>query len=201
MISLARELYRLLLPSVHLNRSLRILVTLSVLMNFIIGMFAPFYAVFVKDIVGGSIAFAGLSWAVLDVVCGILILFFVKWELRVKEQELLMALAYILRGIVFLSYVFMTSMTQLILTQVLWGIAIAIGTPAFDAVYSAHTTRDRSIIEWGGLEGMTSIAAGTAALIGGLVITSFGFSVIFMMMATVCFAQGIYVWFLPRDIL
>lgn len=197
---MARELYRFLLPSMHLNRSLRILITLSMVMNFIIGMFSPFYAIYVKQI-GGDVAFAGISWAVLEVVCGVLTLLFVKWELRVREQELLMALGYILRAGVFFSYIFMTSMTQLILTQVLWGIAIAIGTPAFDAVYAAHTSKESSIAEWGGLEGVISIAVGVAALIGGFVIRSFGFSIIFVLMALVCLVQGIYVWLLPRDVL
>lgn len=201
MITMVREMYHLLLPGVHLNRSLRILVTLSALMNFIIGMFAPFYAIFVAKI-GGDIAFAGFSWAVFEVVCGVLTLIFVRWGLRVREQELLVALGYILRGGVFVSYVFMTSMTQLIFTQILWGIAAAIGIPAFDAVYAAHTSRDGSAIaEWGGLEGMISIAIGLAALLGGFVIKAFGFEIIFAVMATVCFAQGIYVWMLPREVL
>jgi MFS family permease len=200
MISFARQLYLLLLPQMRLNRSLRILIAASTLMNFIIGMFSPFYAIFVVKI-GGDIGFAGLSWAVFEVVCGVLMLLFTRWGLRVKEQELLIALGYVLRGGVFLSYAFMTSMTQLLLTQVLWGIAAAIGIPAFDAVYAAHTSKESSIAEWGGLEGVVSIAVGLAALLGGYVIDAFGFTSIFFTMAALSFALGIYIWRLPREVL
>ena len=200
MIIIARELYRMMLPTMHLNRPLRILITLSMVMNFVIGMFAPFYAIFVVHI-GGDVATAGFSWAVLEIVCGILTLLFVKWELRVKEQELLMVFGYMLRAFVFLSYVFMTNMTELIITQVVWGIAIAVGAPAFDSVYAKHTSKESSIADWGGLEGMVSIAIGFAALLGGIVIKQFGFQYIFIAMSVVCFIQGLYVLRLPREVL
>lgn len=200
MMSLARHIYLLLLPQVRLNKSLRILIGASTLMNFIIGMFAPFYAIYVVKI-GGDVAFAGFSWAVFQVVCGVLMLLFTRWGLRVREQELLIALGYVLRAGVFLSYAFMSSMTQLLLTQVLWGIAAAIGVPAFDAVFSAHTSKDSSIAEWGGLEGVTSIAVGIAALLGGYIIKELGFSFIFFGMAALSFFLGVYIWRLPRTVL
>lgn len=195
-----REFYHTLLPQTHLNKSLRILITLNTLIMFVVGMFAPFYAIFVQKI-GGDIAFAGFSWAVLQIVAGVLTLFFTRWELRVREQELLLAFGYAVRGVVFLSYAFMTSMTQLLFTQVLWGIAVAVSVPAFDSVYSAHTTKDGSLVEWGGLEGLTSIAAGFAALLGGLVVRSFGFAPIFTAMSVTMFLIAAYVWYLPRDVL
>lgn len=183
MIAFARHLYLLLLPQIRLNKSLRILITASTLMNFVIGMFSPFYAIYVQKI-GGDVAFAGLSWAVFEVVCGVLMLLFTRWGLRVREQELLIALGYVLRAGVFLSYAFMASMSQLLLTQVLWGIAAAIGIPAFDSVFAAHTSKDGSIAEWGGLEGVTAIAIGLAALLGGYAIKIFGFTSIFFAMST-----------------
>jgi len=169
-------------------------------MVFVVGIFAPFYAVFVENI-GGSIAFAGLSWAVFSIVAGFLTLLFSKWQLEVKEQELMLALGYFIRGGVFLSYAFMGSITQLILTQVLWGIGVAIGTPAFDAVYSAHTNKQDSIIQWGHWEGVAAIATGVAALLGGVLIEIAGYPFVFFAMAVFCFLLGTYVWKLPREVL
>lgn len=200
MITFARQLYHLFLPNVHLNKSLRILISLNMVFTFVIGMFAPFYALFVKQI-GGDIAMAGVSWAVFEIICGVLTLLFTKWSLRVREQELLLALGYILRAIVFLSYAFMGSIAQLLITQVLWGVAAAIGVPAFDAIYGAHTSRDSSIAEWGGLEGMTAIATGFAALAGGYAIKAFGFSSIFLFMSVVSVTLALYIWRLPREVL
>jgi MFS family permease len=128
-------------------------------------------------------------------------LLFSRWELRVKEQELLLAVGYIIRAVAFLSYAYMSSMAQLIMTQVLWGVAVAISIPAFDALYAAHTSKEASIAEWGGLEGVTSIATGIAALIGGLIINSFGFQPIFFTMAGITLLIAIYIWRLPREVL
>lgn len=169
-------------------------------MVFIIGLFAPFYAVFIQKI-GGGIAFAGFSWALFSIVAGVLTLLFSKWGLRVKEEELLLALGYIIRGAVFISYAFMGSMLQLVFTQVLWGIAAALGNPAFDAVYTKHTTQGDSIVQWGHWEGIASIADGVAALIGGLLILNFGYEAVFLSMALLSFLLGAYIWRLPREIL
>lgn len=174
--------------------------SVNMLMVFAIGLFAPFYAIFIQKI-GGTIAFAGFSWAIFSIAAGGLTLLFTKWELRVKEQELLLALGYVLRGIVFLSYAFMHDRTQLIVTQLVWGLAFAIGGPAFDATYSAHIDKEKSIAEWGNWEGVASIATGIAALVGGMLIESFGYQAVFLSMAIISFSLGIYIWQLPREYL
>ena len=114
-----KNFFGLILPKEKFNKSLRILITVNTVMVFIIGMLAPFYAVFVQKI-GGNIAFAGFSWALFSIVAGVLTLLFGRWQLKVKEQELLLALGYLIRGIVFLSYAFMGSIAQLIFTQIFW---------------------------------------------------------------------------------
>lgn len=201
MLNIIKRFVFLVLPDHRTKKSLRVLIFVNSILLFITGLFSPFYAVFIQHI-GGSIAFAGLSWAIYSIVGGILIFLFSKWELKIKEQELLIALGYILRCGVFLSYAFMTNMTQLLVTQVLWGVAIALGTPAFDAVYSRHTSGDgSSIVEWGEWEGVAAIVTGIAALVGGLLIQWLGYQTIFIVMAIISLGLGIYIWLLPRELL
>jgi MFS family permease len=195
-----KKVFALILPNTRLNRSLRILVATNSILVFIIGLFAPFYAVFILEL-GGTIAFAGLSWAIFSIVAGLLIFLFSNLELKVKEPELLIAVGYIIRSVVFLSYAFMGNIAQLIATQILWGIGAALGTPAFDSVYATHTSQEDSIVQWGGWEGISSIAAGVAALVGGILIQSFGYPTVFVTMAIISFGLGIYIWALPRDLL
>lgn len=189
-----------LFPPRKLNKSLRVLITVNTVMVFIVAMFAPFYAVFVQKI-GGNLAVAGFSWAVYPIVAGVLTFLFSQWEMKVKEQELLMAVGYFIRGLVFLSYAFMGGIAQLIFTQILWGIGTALSTPAFDATYSAHTSREGSIAEWGQWEGMSNVATGVAALISGIVIQSVGYTWLFSGMSAASIILGIYIWLLPRELL
>lgn len=174
-----------------LNKNLRLLIFVNTVITFTVGMFAPFYAVFVVKI-GGGAALAGVSWALFSVVSGILILLLSKWELRIKRQHILLAIGYLIRSIVFLSYAFMNNIPQLLITQVLWGIASAIGTPAFDALYTSNTSKETAIVEWGDWEGVSAIATGIAALIGGLLIQSVGFKILFLLMSAISALLGIY---------
>lgn len=195
-----KSVFDFMLPETHLNRSLRILITTNAILSFIVGMFAPFYAVFVVGI-GGNIALAGIAWSISSIVGGTLILLFANWELKVKKPELLIALGYILRSGVFLSYAFMTSIPQLIATQILWGVASALGTPAFDAVYANHTTKEDSVAQWGGWEGVSAIATGAAAIVGGIVIEGFGYTTVFLLMAVISVSLGIYISRVPQGVL
>jgi predicted MFS family arabinose efflux permease len=178
------------LPSgLKLNKNLRSLIFVNTVINFTVGMFTPFYAVFVAKI-GGGAAIAGISWALFSVVSGILILLFSKWELRVKRQFILLAFGYIFRSAVFLSYAFMHSISQLLITQVLWAIASAVGTPAFDALYTSSTSKETAIVEWADWEGVSAIATGIAALVGGLLIQTIGFKILFIIMAIISVSLG-----------
>lgn len=187
-------------PHKRLNRSLRILITTNTTMNFVVGLFAPFYAVYVVKI-GGSVAIAGISWALFSIVAGLLTLLFSNWELKIKEQELLMASSYVLKVVVFLSYAFMTSLPQLFLTQIIWGISSALNNPAFDALYTSHTSKDSLISEWGGWEGISAISTGAAALVGGIAIEILGYQSVFIAMAIISLFLAMYIWRLPREVL
>lgn len=105
-------------PTRKLKKSLRILVLANTAMVFVVAMFAPFYAVYAQKI-NANIAIVGLSWAIYPIVAGFLTFLFSRWQMRVKEQELMLALSYIIRGGAFLSYAFMGGILQLILTQIL----------------------------------------------------------------------------------
>lgn len=175
-----------------LNKKLRVLIFVNTTLTFAVGMFAPFYAVFVQNI-GGGAALAGVSWAVFSIISGILILLLSKWELRIKKRHVLLALGYLIRSVVFLSYAFMDNIPQLLVTQVLWGIASALGTPAFDALYSSNISEEAAIVEWGDWEGISAIATGAAALVGGLLIQAIGFKTLFILMSLITAALGIYI--------
>lgn len=195
-----QDLLHIIFPKQKLNKSLRILLITNSLLVFILGLFMPFYAVFIQKI-GQNIAFAGLSWGLFLIVSGVLTFWFAGMQIHVKEQELILAISYLLRGVVFASYAFMTNWEQLLVTQILWGVASAMGNPVFDGTYAKHTSHKNSILQWGSYEGIASIASGLAALLGGILIQSFGFTSIFVAMSVVSFLLGIYIWRLPREIL
>jgi predicted MFS family arabinose efflux permease len=182
-----------------LNRNLKILIFVNTVLNFTVGMFAPFYAVFVEKI-GGGAALAGVSWALFSVVSGILILLLSQWEFHLKKRHVLLAFGYLIRSVVFLSYAFMGNIPQMLVTQVLWGVASALGTPAFDALYTSNLSKEATIVEWGDWEGISAIATGVAALVGGLLIQAIGFKVLFIFMSITMAALGSYILYTRHTI-
>src|SRR3989344_1451811 len=138
-----RNLFNLIYPEPRLNRSLRILLMTNAVLVFILGLFMPFYAVFIQRI-GGNIAFAGLSWGLFLIVSGVLTFWMSDMQIHMKEQELILALSYFLRGVVFASYAFMASMQQLIITQILWGLAAALGNPVLHACHKCIAGKNNS---------------------------------------------------------
>lgn len=199
-MDILKRFFSIIFSGASTNKGLRILLEVNTIFVFVIGLFAPFYAIFVVKL-GVDISFAGFSWGLFMIVAGVLTLLFSKWNLKIKEQELLIALGYALRGIVFLSYAFMNSIPQLLITQVFWGVAMALGSPAFDTTYSKNTSKENSIAEWGQYEGISAIATGLAALVGGILIRSFGYPILFSIMSVISFGLGIYIWRLPREVL
>ncbi len=182
------------------RRSIHILLALSTLLTLLVGLFAPFYALFVEKI-GGGIEIAGISWAVFSIVSGVLILLFTMWETHVVHKRKLLLAGLFLRALAFLSFVFITSITDLILAQVLMGISIALTNPSYDALFTHHTTEQKAISDWGGWEGLTSIAAGVASVTGGFLIKYFGYETVFLTIAACVFCMALYLSSVPKEML
>ncbi|MEI8338266.1 MAG: MFS transporter [bacterium] len=182
------------------NYSLKILLFISTSMTFVLGVLSPFYALYVAKL-GGSIYFAGLSLAVFSIASGVLMLSLTVWETSIKDKKKLYAAGYFLRAVAFCMYIFVATMNELILIQLLLGISIALSNPAFDALFMKHTDKDKEIAEWGGWEGFTAISTGCAALIGGFIIQNYGFGTIFTIMSLASFSLGLYIISIPKEIL
>lgn len=104
-------------------------------------------------------------------------------------------------GIGFFLYMFVNSTWFLFGVQILIGFADAIIWPAFDVLYTKHTTKTKIGREWGAWEAMDYFSATVGAFIGGAIATFFGFNAVFLVMGILCFASAIYIYHLPRKAL
>lgn len=126
-----------------MRKKLKILLTSSSLFMLAGGLFGPLYAVFVEDI-GGDLLTAGSAYAAFSVAAGILIFLISRWEDRVKHQEKLIIAGYVLSCLGYLGYIFVQSPFQLFAIQIVFGVGEAIGTPAYDGLYSSSWRRESS---------------------------------------------------------
>lgn len=170
------------------------------MLTFLTGLFAPFYALFVENL-GGGIEVAGASWAVFSIVSGLMILTLRSWESTIHQKRRIMIGGMFLRSFTFVLFLFISSLFELIIVQALIGISIALVNPAYDALFTKHTSEEQAISDWGGWEGLTSIASGLASVTGGFAIKYYGYEAVFIPMAVISFCIAMYLQFLPKDIL
>jgi MFS family permease len=164
-----------------MRREIKILIETSLLFNIGVGLFAPIYAIFVENI-GATIVDAGFAIGIYSIVFGILIILLGKVEDKYTNQRHMIFIGYIILAICALGYIFVQNATQLFILQIFIGIGAAILTPAWDAIFSKYEDEGKEAFEWSIWEGGVSIILGITAFLGGLIVVTFGWTLIFIIM-------------------
>ncbi|MBN2112067.1 MFS transporter [Candidatus Woesearchaeota archaeon] len=188
------------MKNILFNRALRILLVTNALVLIAAGMLGPIYALFVEK-VGGNLLDASLTGGVFALAAGITTLIAGRYADKMKESELIVVFGYGVMGIGFLLYMYANSIWFLFLIQALIGFSEAIYSPAFDALYSKHLTKHKAGREWGAWESINYFTGFAGAVLGGIIVVTFGFNAIFIIMAVLCFASAAYIYKLPRSVL
>lgn len=182
------------------NKALRILLTTNAMILLAGAMIGPIYALFVEK-VGGDLLDASFAGAIFALAAGITTLISGKYSDRIKENELIIVAGYLIMGIGFLLFIFIETVPQLLLVQILIGFGEAIYSPAFDAQYSKHLDGHKSGTQWGAWESMNYFTTAIGATLGGIIVTILGFNAIFVAMSALCTFSALYIYFLPRKAL
>ncbi|MBT3465151.1 MFS transporter [archaeon] len=164
-----------------MKKELNILLIASYFNIFGFGFFGPIYALYVKEI-GGTILDTSLSWAIYSLVMGVLIIIFGKLEDKILNKRKMIVIGYFILAFGILSYAFVQDKTQLFIVQIINGIGVAVLNPAFKTIFSKDEDKGRESYEWSLWEGGEKIMLGTSALIGGIIVTYFGFKIMFYIM-------------------
>ncbi len=182
------------------NKALRILLVTNALILLAAAMLGPIYALFVKEI-GGDLLDASFAGAIFAFIAGTVSLVSGRFSDQIKNKELIMAFGYAIMGLGFALYVWANSIVAVFLIQVVIGLGEAIYSPAFDAIYSKHLDAHNIGKEWGAWEAINYFTGAIGAIVGGLVVTIFGFGAMFIVMSVFCFFSAMYIYFLPREVL
>ncbi|MFH1611636.1 MAG: MFS transporter [Patescibacteria group bacterium] len=182
------------------NKALRILLSTNAMILTAAAMLGPIYALFVER-VGGDLMDASIAGGIFAFVAGLTTLVSGKYSDKIKENELIVVLGYVIMGVGFLLYFWVSSIVFLFIVQAIIGLGEAIYSPAFDAVYSKHLDGHKSGTQWGAWESMNYFTTAVGAVAGGGLVTLFGFQTLFVIMAMLCFSSAIYIYRLKRSVL
>ena len=182
------------------NQALRILLSTNAMILMAAAMLGPIYALFVEKI-GGDLMDASFAGGIFAFVAGLTTLISGKYSDRIKENELIVVLGYVIMAVGFFLYLWVNSVIFLFMVQVIIGLGEAVYSPAFDAVYSKHLDGHKSGTQWGAWESMNYFTTAVGAIVGGAVVTIFGFQTLFIIMALLCCSSALYIYLLKRSVL
>jgi len=155
------------------------------------GLFGPLIAYFSEQI-GGTILDLSWAWAIYLVVYGLLSIFFGVISDRNLDKGKLMVFGYGLNALFTFAYIFVSTPTMLFLVQAGLGIAAAMATPTWNALYDEASESAVDGTSWGMYEGIQSIIKAITIVLGAFIVTLLSFKALFIAMGCIQTFATIY---------
>ncbi len=174
-----------------LNPKEKILLYGGNIWSFGAGMLGPLLAVFTEKI-GGSILDVAWAWAIFLIISGVLYISAGRISDHKIKKENLMILGYALNALFTFSYVLVQKPAHLFIVQAGLGIAHALASPTWMALYAKYEDKKHAGLAWGLAGGEASIFAAVAVIIGGMIVRYFSFDVLFVAMGIIQSIATIY---------
>lgn len=146
------------------------------------GLVNPIFAIFIKeDLIGGSIAAAGIASMIYLVTKAILQLPLARWSdkepANVREFWTLV-IGYFIVALVPFLYLTISTVAGLYWVQFLYGIGAALAYPGFMAIFTKFADHDRAAFSWSVYSTSVILGMAATAAIGGWVGEAFGFKIL-----------------------
>lgn len=146
------------------------------------GLLGPLYALYVEKINVGVLP-VSISWAVFLFSTTFFTYIISKRGDKFKHKRFLLASGYLVRAMCWFSMALISSIEQLIIIQFILGIGEALGSPAFDAIFSEHLDRNKHIMDYSDWKVIATGFDVLGTVLGGLLISRFGFPYVLFGMA------------------
>ena len=159
----------------------RLLILSSALWHLSEGLLGPLFAVF-SERVGGDILDITGAWAAYLIVSGLAYPLVGRLMNRSRWKFRIIVVGYALNTLFTFAYLLVDSTTTLLLVQVGLGLAEAISTPSWDALFARELTDRDDTFLWGIASGHTQFVSGIAVAIGGLIAAYVSFEALFVTM-------------------
>jgi len=174
-----------------LNKYLKILLYGGNIWYFGEGMLGPIFAIFAERI-GGNILDITWAWAIYLIIAGFLYVIIGKITDAHDNKEIIMVLGYALNALFTFGYLLVSAPWHLFIVQAGLGIAAAMATPTWEALYAKHEDKKHDGFQWGLVGGAANITTGLAIIAGGYIISYFSFTALFIIMGSVQVIATIY---------
>ncbi len=159
----------------------RLLLLASSLWYFSEGLLGPLFAVFSEQVGGDLLDITG-AWAAYLIVSGLAYPVVGRLLNRSRWKFRMIAVGYALNTIFTFAYLLVDNTTSLLLVQVGLGVAEAVATPSWDALFARDLPERDDTFLWGIASGHTQFVSGVAILVGGFIAAYVSFQALFITM-------------------
>lgn len=179
-----KSYFRNLVVGLKVNRVIEFMTVSDFMMLSGWGLISPIIAVFfTNQIVGGSVALAGLASTAYFLTKSVLQIPIARFiDMRKGEFDdywVMMAGSFIITISAF-SYIFIKYPWQVIAVQMLYGIGGALSYPSWLAIFTRHIDRKEEGFEWSIYYTATDIGAALTGGLGGLLAAAYGYKLVFV---------------------
>ncbi|OGN26883.1 MAG: hypothetical protein A3B17_01760 [Candidatus Yanofskybacteria bacterium RIFCSPLOWO2_01_FULL_45_72] len=147
-------------------------------------VFAPIFAIFFTgQIEGGTLAHVGFAAAIVQIFKSVLQIpiarYLDKNHGEYDDFYSLISGSIVVASVPFL-YIFATNVSHIYIIQAVYGIGLSFVIPPWYAIFSRHLDKHHESIEWSLDSVAIGIAASSAAALGGILASKFGFHRVFL---------------------
>lgn len=182
------------------NKALKVLYFYNSLFVFASNLIGPLFAIYVQKF-NNQIITISLIWATYIISTAVFSYAFSKFGDRIIEQEYCLMAGFLIRAVVWFTFIFASNIYIVIFLQILLALGEAIGSPAFDAIRSNHVDKDVQMSEFSTWILISNLSMGVATVIGGLTVTFLGFPILFFIMFVLALIAFFGVMSQPRQLL
>lgn len=173
------------------NKESKVLLIGSGIWYFGEGLFGPLLAIFTEEI-GGTILDISWAWAAYLVAYGALSIIFGRMSDTFVNKERMLVFGYILNAAFTFGYLLVSDSISLFIVQAGLGVAAALATPTWNALFDEYTDASVDGTGWGVSEGMASIITGVSIILGALIVDNYSFRSLFIAMGIIQTIAAVY---------
>jgi MFS family permease len=174
----------------------RVLLYSNSIVAFALGLFMPFYIVFLQDF-GGSIESFGFAFGLMALAQSLTSYFAGKYSDKFGRKIFLVVPGFILTIVVIL-YTSITNLIQLYLLQIVLGISSAAQTTVESTMLGDLTEKVSRGADIGKYHAVIGVAAAIAMTGGGYVVGQLGINIIFYIVAAFFFISTILLFYIKE---
>lgn len=177
--------YRSILRSVKHYR-VNLIIKILIISDFLIigsyQLFSPIFAIFITDKIDGDIKTVGFASAIYLVsksLSEIPVGVYIDRTKSEKDDLWATIMGTLITAVVIFAYIFINSVTQLYILQIILGFGTAVSFPGWYSIFTRHIDKGKEAFEWSLYDVLLGLGMAGSAAVGGVIATAYGFDVLY----------------------